>query len=88
MTTSSISPGMIFGIVLILYICNVDVSMPINVRPVYENRVFRFGYLVALAYTSQYDMRVALLMGMAYVLTHQMLTEKSITEGFIEGFMD
>jgi hypothetical protein len=78
----------VFTIVLILYICNVDITMPIHIRPIYENMVFRFVYLLGLAYVSRFDMLLALLMGMAYILTRQMLTEKSIVEGFIEGYMD
>ena len=78
----------VFTIVLILYICNVDITMPIHIRPIYENMFFRFVYLLGLAYVSRFDMLLALLMGMAYILTRQMLTEKSIVEGFIEGFMD
>ena len=78
----------VFTIVLILYVCNVDITMPIHIRPIYENMFFRFVYLLALAYVSRFDMLLALLMGMAYVLTRQMLTEKSIVEGFMEGFMD
>jgi hypothetical protein len=62
--------------------------MPIHIRPIYENMVFRFVYLLGLAYVSRFDMLLALLMGMAYILTRQMLTEKSIVEGFIEGYMD
>jgi hypothetical protein len=78
----------ILSILLILYISNINITMPLNVWVLYQNPLFRLSYLIGLAYVSQTDMLLALLMGMAYVLTHQVLTEKNITDGFIEGFMD
>jgi len=78
---------LVLTILLILHLSHIGEPLS-GIRPYYENQAIRLAYLFTLAVMSQYDVLIAILMGMAYISTHQVLAEKSIVEGFIEGFMD
>jgi len=69
----------------ILYISLARPALPDYIHSLFDNKLFRFLVLVMTAYIATMNLRVALIVTIAFIVTLNLLNEQKIAEGFISG---
>src|SRR3989338_4931639 len=72
----------LFGI---LYISMAPPALPVFMQELFEYVWFRFFVLVLTAYIATKNLKVALIVAIAFVVTLNLLNEQKIAEGFRNG---
>jgi len=73
---------------LALYAGMAKPQLPEFVAQLFENPVFRMAILALVVYMSTRDLRMAIMVAVAFTLTMNLVNEQRISEGFMAGIQE
>ncbi len=83
---SYVSP--VLSLVLALYAAMVAPKLPEPVAQMFENKIFRVVFMALILYMSGRDLKLAIMISVAFMVTMVMLNEQRVSEGFVDGIKE
>ena len=73
------------SLILAVYAAMAGPKLPEPVAKLFENAIFRMCFMALILYMSGRDLKLAIMVAVAFSVTMTVLNEQRVAEGFVDG---